>query len=296
MNEVELYQFLSNQTNIHVKDLRKVIQQETYYRYHIKQGSKYRQIEEPCEALARIQKALLPILDHYPLVPACIGGRKGFNTKVNGDVHGGAKHLLKVDISHCFQSIKSWHINNALRSHSELNEIANAIVRIGTISCLEGRFLPTGAPTSPVLCNISLTPLDLEISVLASREGYLYTRYLDDIALSTTNSERQWSLIDSVFNILKAYGLQPNKRKSRWMKLGRDKMEITGINLAHRTGVPRELRRDLRVRLHHLAIEKKELDMETKGLLSYIHSIDPESYQDFLTYWQERCTRYENPK
>ena len=46
--------------------------------------------------------------------------------------------------------------------------------------------LPQGAPTSPALANLSAYRLDLRLAGLAESAGIVYSRYADDLALSSS--------------------------------------------------------------------------------------------------------------
>ncbi len=59
--------------------------------------------------------------------------------------------------------------------------VATAIARL----CCDANHLPQGAPTSPVLANLVCMRLDGELLRLARSLGCTYTRYADDLTLST---------------------------------------------------------------------------------------------------------------
>ena len=44
--------------------------------------------------------------------------------------------------------------------------------------------LPQGAPTSPILANIAMIPLDYELEMECINKGYKYSRFADDIIIS----------------------------------------------------------------------------------------------------------------
>ena len=154
-------------------------------------------------------------------------------------------------------------------------------------------FLPTGAPTSPIICNIALTPIDKAIYNLVTPMGYRYSRYMDDIYISTEKSKRNWELIDNVKNLLKNQGFHVNRKKTRWMTPNsNDSIIITGVQLGSNR-VPKQFRKKLRARLNNLARDNKALDEQTQGCLAYVSSIDPMQYKKFLNYYHQRVTLYE---
>jgi retron-type reverse transcriptase len=282
---------------------------EGYKCYKIRQGrsGKLRQIEEPYPWLKEIQKAIIPLFEQFPLHPSCMA-RKGFSIRDNAKMHEDAKYVLRIDIKGCYQSITMSHILKAigdqLESKKQSGLIPNLMSRVidlcfinkdttfTTVGTTRNKnFLPTGAPTSPVLCNIALTPIDIELSDIADIFGYTYTRYIDDLHFSTTSSQRHWNLIDEVTKVLTKHSLSINKKKTRWYTVDKnDNVIITGVRVKNGCKAPREFVRIVRARLQNLAKEKAPIDAETRGCLAYINSIDQEKYESLLQYYEKRLS------
>jgi len=275
-----------------------------YKSYEIRQGrgGKKRFIEEPIPLLKKIQQALIPIYEQFPFHPECMA-LKGKGIADNAHVHENAKHVLRVDIKKCYPSTQPRHIIPVINYYIKDDINLHELMISGLVYCFfdstfmprykrKGRkvvpVLPTGAPTSPLLCNIALSPIDEEIKVLTRRAGYQYTRYMDDMHLSTTKDERDWDLINKVAAILNKHDFEINTKKSRWMTNDSDSVVITGVQLGANCKVPREFRRMLRAKLQNLAKEGKNLDAETQGCLAYVKSIDETKYQKFLEYYERR--------
>jgi len=207
--------------------------------------------------------------------------------------HMNAKYLLKVDIKNCYQSIRPHHvISSILENCKPSAQRTRAINLLPQCFINNGRtiYLPTGSPTSSILCNIALTPIDIRIEALTSLEGYVYTRYLDDIAISTTQN-RRWTLIDDISNIISSYSLQINKKKTRWNTKNSDKMIVTGLSLSERK-IPREMRQMLRARLHNLACSGQPFDKETEGYLAYVSSVDKTTLNWLIRGYQKSRIKY----
>lgn len=266
-----------------------------YRVYEIRQGKgkKRRQIEEPCPELKKIQQSLLELFERFPFHEACMA-RRGRSAVMNANVHRGAKHMLRVDIEKCYpnttQSLICQSISDYVECLSAKSDMLQAVAFFCTYSGTVGgeKILPTGAPTSPLLCNIALTPLDHILAELAKSRGYRYTRYIDDIHLSTRKKKREWNLLIHVNQALKQFGYRINHDKSRWaMGNTNDGMNVTGAVLLG-TKVPREFRRMLRAKLQNLAKEGKDIDAETRGCLAYVKSLDHEKFKQLLKYYERR--------
>lgn len=265
---------------------------DEYKRYKITQGKKLRQIEEPKDELKALQTAYLPLLVSYPLHYSCVA-RPGLGVADNARVHEGAHYLLKVDIKGCYQAIRYQTTARAFPEGEWWSTVKSGL-KLGF--CRE-RFgpwmLPTGAPTSPILCNIALTPLDIELSALAREENYRYTRYLDDMIFSTTAKRRKWSLIDEVTDKVRNHGYKPNQKKTRWLTRDTDVLAVTGVSVGRMNAASRNIKRNTRAQLFQLAIAGLPIDQYTQGYLAYIKSIDEYAYVKLFNYYQRKRREYE---
>lgn len=266
---------------------------EHYKRYKIRQGKKLRQIEEPKDELKALQTAYLPFLTDYPLNEACVA-RPGLGVADNARVHEGAQFLLKVDIKGCYQAIRLQKVQQAFPAGEWWKIVASGL-KLGFCreTPLDPWMLPTGAPTSPILCNIALTPLDRELSALAREENYRYTRYLDDMIFSTKAKRRKWSLIDEVTDRIRNHGYKPNHKKTKWLTRDVDVLAVTGVSVGKMNAASREIKRSTRARLHQLAMAGMPLDQYTQGYLAYIKSIDEHAYIKLFNYYQRKRREYE---
>ena len=90
-----------------------------------------------------------------------------------------------IDLLEFFPSIHLGRIVKALQQRPySLGE--DAAVVVGQICCDDTGVLPQGAPSSPILSNIICRGLDDQLQEVARRHGCRYTRYADDITISTS--------------------------------------------------------------------------------------------------------------
>jgi hypothetical protein len=114
------------------------------------------------------------------------------------------------------------------------------------------KFLPQGAPTSPIISNIVCQKLDHRLTGLAKRFGLKYTRYADDITFSSMHNVYQ---IGSEFNIelrriITDQGFQLNENKTRLQKEGYRK-EVTGLLVNERVNVQKRYIKQIRMWLYY---------------------------------------------
>lgn len=79
--------------------------------------------------------------------------------------------------------------------------------------------LPQGAPTSPMLSNLSAFNLDEELTTFADLHGFSYTRYADDLTFSTTGKLPEHMSIGEIhrdiIGIIRKCGFRENAKKTR---------------------------------------------------------------------------------
>lgn len=264
----------------------------SYHCYSIRvPGKKPRPIEAPDPELKALQKELVHLFEKWKFSSSC-KARKGFGIQDNAFIHHDATYVLQLDIKSCYPSVTEDLIRSAVNNSNAPSDLKEDILE-ALDYCLitkDGvRVLPTGAPTSPILCNIALTPLDKKIETLAKKKGYVYTRYIDDLSLSTTAPTREWGLMHQVTQLVKDEGLTVNKKKTRWLTPKKnDKTIITGVRINGPNRVPREFYRMVRAKLNNLAMKHQAIDAETRGCLAYIQAIDKDRYQTLISYYERR--------
>ncbi len=146
------------------------------------------------------------------------------------------------------------------------NVPANAATVLAQICCFNG-ILPQGAPTSPVVSNMICAKLDSELLRLARRLRCTYTRYADDITISTTRNRLPAAIGrllhgdestvaeigDALQSIIATNGFAINSSKTRIQGKGTRK-EVTGLIVNESPNVKRKYVRQLRAITH--AIER----------------------------------------
>jgi RNA-directed DNA polymerase len=185
---------------------------EKYYRvFHIPKGRTTRQIEAPKVALKFLQKWLSV---HFARKWLPHGAAHGFvcgRSHISAArVHLGAEWVVSIDIENFFPSTPSQEVLTALTRLGY--QTAGSIVALSSLCCYNRR-LAQGAPSSPVLSNIALQPLDEAIFDIAEKFHSKFTRYADDIVLSGKGSapENLISELEGVFEST-AWRLSPQKR------------------------------------------------------------------------------------
>lgn len=134
----------------------------------------------------------------------------------NASEHVGKLHVYNLDISSFFESIDSQKIETGIRNlpFVKKHKMQNLTLLIPYLT-FQG-VLPTGASTSPVLSNICFYRLDKLFESYFSLNNITYTRYADDITLSTNDN---YSILEQGITFLKynlkLSGFEVNLEKER---------------------------------------------------------------------------------
>jgi RNA-directed DNA polymerase len=226
---------------------------------------------------------------------SCVHGFvPGRNTKSNALVHLDKKYLLSLDITNFFESINKNSVKTAFISLGFKESIALDLSKICT---LDDKLIQ-GFPTSPILANIVCVNLDEKIQELCKKNNATYSRYADDISIS---SNIEFHLIEEIETILKSFEFSLNSKKTKKFKHGQNQY-VTGLSISDSSypRIPKPLKKRIRQQLfyikkygyHSHICKLYDLDEQTdsdisfqyiqkdknkvKGWIDYIHSIEPE--------------------
>lgn len=219
---------------------------------------RYRNIHVPSHDLKKTQQWInRHILSHVSPHQCSMAFHKDSSIIEAVNAHVGAKWVIKVDVKNFFESINEISVYRVFRElgfnalvsfelarictkkRSKLPSIRKKWISTGrrkTISAYEQLlqgFLPQGAPTSPMLSNLASLRLDQEIHKFCAQEGFIYTRYADDIVLSIHRDMKKnecSNIINKLYCVMASNGLAPNKTKTIVLHPGARKV-ILGLML-----------------------------------------------------------------
>ncbi len=193
-----------------------IIEPTKYYRvFEIPKGKTTRQIEAPRIALKIIQKWLSVHFEckWSPQVHEAVHGFiKKRSHLTAASQHLGAEWVISLDIENFFPSTSEKIIRKSLKDLGYKTKKSLDILQ--ALCCYKGR-LSQGAPTSPILSNISLDRIDKKISKFSKKSKITYTRYADDLVFSG-KGEIQREIIDEIKSIF---------AKTDW-KISEDKISV----------------------------------------------------------------------
>ncbi|PZO55808.1 MAG: RNA-directed DNA polymerase [Alphaproteobacteria bacterium] len=245
---------LAHLTDVHYRFLRQVVERqdpERYRRFRILKRTsgaggapRYRIICVPDPRLMRVQRwinANVLALGHVH--KASTAFKAGDNIVAAAGVHCDAKWMIKIDILNFFESVSEqsvYHVFRGLGYQPLISfELARLCTRRGESSnARRGKrwahsvghakritnyhssvlgHLPQGAPTSPMLANLAMKGFDEAVSRLADTYDLSYTRYADDLTLSSLglfDRSRAQTIVSEVYDQLRCWGFRPNLAKT----------------------------------------------------------------------------------
>lgn len=194
-------------------------------------------------------------------------------------LHCECRWLIKLDVSRFFESITEIQAYNAILSLGYSRLVSFELARICTrakrsltsAKRWNSRFwryesiteyhheqlgyLPQGAPTSPMLSNLAMRELDQQLSDYCFANKLVYSRYADDIAISTSDvsfsRDRAAKVVSKVYELMAAHGLSPNITKTRVRTPGSRKVVLGLLVDGELPRLTRSFRDKLRQHLYY---------------------------------------------
>ena len=247
---------------------RKVSKVDHYARFTIpKRTGGVREIAAPMPRLKRSQYwILVNILEPLALHDAAHGFRAKRSILTNAAPHTGQRVVINLDLKDFFPTITYRRVKGFFVSLGYPEKVAAPLALICTDAerdklaidgqtwsvAREQRRLPQGAPTSPAIANLIATRLDKRMRGAASKLGFTYTRYADDMTFSgnaAPNATAVNRLLWQLGKIAEAEGFTFNAKKTRIMGSG-TRQDVTGLVVNERPAVARHERRRFRAWLH----------------------------------------------
>lgn len=183
-----------------------------------KKSGGFRTIESPSDELARIQRQFIRNIYRAQWLPhnAAHGFTKKRGIKTALEVHkrNKSRWFLKMDIHDFFGSTTGAMIETALDKVYPFNMLTrNDKSKIINLVTNEFDKLPQGAPTSPIMCNIVMTPYDYAITKYCRKHNLIYTRYADDILISSRVNWDWKKTYEYIKTILNPYTISEHKTR-----------------------------------------------------------------------------------
>lgn len=255
---------------------------DKYYRLKTKPKKnggirKYYSIREPLKSILR--KIRVKILAKVTYPDYLHGSIKGRSAKTNAKIHVGANCLIELDIVDFFPSIKSDQVNRVFRYFFNFSEDVSSLLT--DLITHQGK-LPQGSPVSSDIANLVLgwDGAESELVENLAKKGFRYSRYVDDIAISSTRSvknDEKTEVIKMVNSFVRRKGFQVSHKKTCVAGPKRRKI-VTGIRIGKdRNNIPGayvdSVYRQIKQTEHEMPLNADQI-ASLKGKINHIRQYD----------------------
>ena len=170
----------------------------------------------------------------------------GRGIRRNAQMHVGKPVLLKMDISHFFDSV----LYKDVKEKAFPAEIYAENLRVLlTTLCYGVNELPQGAVTSPAISNLILYDFDTKVGNFCREAGISYSRYCDDMSFS--GEFEPGEVIRFVTETLRGMGFFVNRRKTVVIRQGQ-RQTVTGLTVNARLNTPPAYRKKIRQEMYYI--------------------------------------------
>lgn len=251
-----------------------------------------REIAQPTSEIKTLQRWAI---DHYlsklPVHSAATAYRKKKSIKDHALIHSGNAYLLKLDFRDFFPSIRGADFRTHLDTYApHLGQDAELLTKLlFWAGKPKGELrLSIGAPSSPAISNTIMYPFDQTLNGYCVEIGAKYTRYADDIAISTDKPHLLDQVFDYVSNLCKSVEyprLILNEEKTVFTSKKR-RRQLTGLVLTNEGGISlgRDRKRVIRSMAHHYEVGKLQADEinRLRGLIAFAASVEPHFIESII--------------
>lgn len=222
-----------------------------------------------------------------------------FSIYSNAKQYINKRYVFNLDIENFFESITFSRIVGFFNKNNNflLNiDIAITIAQIATYrtSSKKEGYLPQGSPLSPIISNLIGSILDYKILRLAKKYKLDYTRYADDITLSTNlknlpkeialRGSDHWEVGYRLEKAINSSGFNVNKAKTR-LHTKNERQEVTSLSVNKKVNISKKYYRYTRSMVNEYCTtgkfykspehskNNKVSSNSLNGILSFVHFV-----------------------
>lgn len=270
-----------------------------------------RLIEAPKSRLKSIQTRILRcILDRVPVSDDAHGFVRGRSPLTHARVHVGAVRVLSIDLANWFLSIHFGRVQAQFLRMGFPIAVATLLAELCTTTqrthlprepqarCLARELhLPQGAPTSPAIANRVVSRLDRRLHAYAAARGWRYSRYADDLVLSSPEDHGESAMraaLPRIAAIIEDEGFRV--RADKLALRGRhQRQKVCGIVVNEKPNLDRRSFDLLKAQLHAFqlgreqsseGLAREQLRQRLTGQLAWLRQLHPQRAARLERYLQ----------
>lgn len=306
MNNEEFIAALCRIFRANSSDILKLIKKSPYQYKHYtiqKRTGGVRDIYHPSANLKVIQRWLISnLLNNLPVHESVYSYVSGRCIRSHAELHVHSNYLIRLDFKDFFPSIDhDWLAIFFLKQikNKTLPIDRDLLENILKIVCRYdqkngGLALSIGAPTSPLISNAIFYDADVEISELCAKQNCIYSRYADDIYLSSKEKDVLAGVRNNVYDI--CFRLTPKLKFNTKKEINvskKMKRMVTGLVITpdRKLSIGRQLKRSIKTKIFLYKQGRLEEDdfRHLCGIVSYIHDVEPVFFQRLQNKFGNDC-------
>lgn len=295
----DLYNYLYHRTNISKKKIYLFTNMtEKYYKkFEIpKKNGDLRKIIAPTDELKKIQKCILNdiLYKKFSVDNVATGFVPEKSILDNAKNHIDQNCVINLDLKDFFPNISSKKVYIMFRQVGYSVKESILLTKL----CTYENKLPQGAPTSPFISNIMCKNLDKRLKGLCLKNGFMYSRYADDLTFS--GNKNILFYLNKIKKIIESEGFYINTLKER-IRYKNQQQSVTGLIVnGTKVSIPKKTLNYLRGQIYYcnkygvfdnLKRQEKEFVSNYKehlyGLAYFVKMIDKEKGIKFLNELNE---------
>jgi RNA-directed DNA polymerase len=225
----------------------------------------------PSDTLKLLQRKIYDhILSKVPLLPCVFGGVKDKSPIQNAAIHTNKPVVFKMDIAQCFPSIGPGRVQAIFQTLGFGPEATGLLTKLTTWH----NELPQGAPTSNALANLALLRIDLRITRLKERQGFDYSRWVDDLTFSGPEKLLKFRRLLQRIVEDEGFNVKPDKTKT---ELAKDRQTVTNFVVNTKVNLSREKRSAIKKEVMMACGSDQELSPSTAGKMYWLRAVNPDT-------------------
>lgn len=280
-----------------------------YRTFHIpKKSGGYRQINEPSTELMGALRTLVSIFEekfnalYHTSAFAYVKGRCTIDA-VKRHQANQSRWFLKTDFSDFFGSTTPEFLYDMLSRIFPFSDVvqsgagADALRKALSVCFLNGG-LPQGSPASPMLTNLMMVPIDHQLCNELLKQGYIYTRYADDILISSRGTFDYQKMCEYIESVLAKFGapFRIKPQKTRYgSSAGRNWNLGVMLNSQNEITIGRKNKEYLKAACNSYVNDKQHNtpwdyhDINVLlGKISYYRMVEPEYIKGFIEHFNQK--------
>lgn len=264
----------------------------SYKQFYIrKRSGGNRLISQPTRETKALQYALIDLLFTKLLTHEIAFAYKKIKSPLKklARLHKETDYSLKVDFKNFFPSIEFDDFKNILESSNQYDLEKNDYDAIRNICFIYSKgdwILSIGAPSSPIISNLTMFELDKRLKSLAIEinKDAKITRYADDIVFSSNDKEASNKFLNGIIELLKSTespNLKLNNDKTFYLSKA-NRRRITGLIITPdgKVSIGRDRKRMIKSLVNDFKygqLEQEEI-YRLQGYLNFVKDVEPEFY------------------